>query len=82
MRSFTSDDGRKWAVWVQDVPGMRQGGAVGWETVLFDADGAEQRVAHMPAGWLARARGLDLKKALEESEPVRARWGALAPAGG
>lgn len=80
MRSFTSDDGRKWVAWAQDATGER--GAVGWETVLFDAAGATQRVAHMPAGWLAGAGARDLERALAESEPVRARWGELAPAGG
>ena len=80
MRSFKSDDGLKWQVWVQDTPGASLG--TGWETVLFAAVEGVQRVAHRPAGWLERASERELRKALAEAEAVRTRWGSeLAPAG-
>lgn len=80
MRVFTSADGRSWSARVYDGPREEGIGAagVGWEVVLFEEAGSEsaQRLAYRPAGWLATASVEDLREGLEQSEAVRARWGA------
>lgn len=80
MREFSSGDGRNWSARVYDGPsdGALGTARVGWEVILFEEVGAEgaQRLAYRPAGWLAAASVEDLRDALEQSEAVRARWGA------
>ena len=80
MRMFSSGDGRSWTARVYDGPRDEELSAarVGWEVILFEESGSEgaQRIAYRPVGWLATASVEDLREALEQSEAVRARWGA------
>jgi len=80
MRMFSSGDGRSWTARVYDGPRDEELSVarVGWEVILFEESGSEgaQRIAYRPVGWLAPASAEDLREALEQSEAVRARWGA------
>ena len=80
MRIFTSADGRGWSARIYDGPqdDAIHSAGVGWEAVLFEETGAgtAQRLVYRPAGWLATATDDELQTALEQSEAVRARWGA------
>jgi len=84
MLSLASDDGRNWSVRLDDGS-QADGNGVGWELIIFeDRDNPSvQRFTYRPAGWFGRATEAELRAALEESEAVRARWGAAPqPAGG
>lgn len=79
MRVFASADGRSWTARVYDGPAdeRRRAAGVGWEAILFEVPGENltQRIEYRPVGWLARADAVELQRALEQAESVRARWG-------